>query len=692
MDHFDDRQQAQTAALAGVTTWEGGGPKPDFRSYMAQHVVIGDGAMATLLHQSGVPVRTCYEELNLSNPELIEEIHRAYLTAGATLLQTNTFSAHRAGLKRYGLENQLFEINRRAGQIALKAARGRAFVFGTIGSIKGLHPYVGDEGEFTASTLAAQFSEQARALLCEPLDGLLLETFADLEEMLIALKAIREVTQLPVIANLSPVAVGVTRDGVSIEEAFLKMREQGADVVGLNCRLGPAGILRTYEGVKLMQGQAYAAVPNAGLLHVVEGDYSYTGTTEYFADVAQRLSAQGVRLIGGCCGTTPEHVRKVTERLVQRTSMNDDGAVIGKPSAVEGMQPGSESGKAGTATGQPVVQRAGVDDAVGVASAAVRSQTAMFPQADLARGTVQKPNLVEQVKGQTTVIVELDPPRTLDVQKYMTGARALKAAGVDYVTLADNSLGHVRVSNMALAAMLKQEEIEPLVHVTCRDRNLIGQQSHLMGLHVLDIHHVLLVTGDPSKFGDLPGATSVYDTSSIELTKMVKRLNAGVAFSGQQLERPSRFVVGTSFNPHVLNFDKAIERLRRKVDAGADYVMTQPMFDANMFERIAMATSNLGVPVFAGVMPLVSNRNAQFLHNEVPGIQIPQAILERMGRTTKETGVEEGLRIAEELIDVALQFFNGIYLITPFLRYEITAALTEYIRSKDNENHGTHSA
>ncbi|WP_231493471.1 methylenetetrahydrofolate reductase [Alicyclobacillus macrosporangiidus] len=278
--------------------------------------------------------------------------------------------------------------------------------------------------------------------------------------------------------------------------------------------------------------------------------------------------------------------------------------------------------------------------------------------------------------------MELDPPRTLDVRRYLEGALALQRAGADAITLADNSLGQVRVSNMAVASLLKQAGVEPLVHVTCRDRNLIGQQSHLMGLHVLGIHHVLLVTGDPSRFGDLPGATSVYDVSSIELTKMVKRLNQGIAFSGQPMKHPSRFVVGTSFNPHVANFEKAIDRLRRKLDAGADFVMTQPVFDMRMFERIARAAEPFGVPVFAGVMPLTSARNARFLHHEVPGIRIPDEILGRMEAASPEAAAEEGLSIAETLLDEAMRCFNGIYLVTPFLRYDLTVRLVQFVRAR----------
>lgn len=659
------QHEATTERTPPAVAWPASGPKPDFRTYIQHHVVIGDGAMATFLHQSGVPVRTCYEELCLSNPQLVEDVHRAYVAAGATLLQTNTFSAHRAGLGRYGLMDLVQELNQRAAQIALRTARGKAFVFGTIGSIDGLHPYRERAGLLEEVSLPEQFIEQAQALLLEPIDGLLLESFADLEEMLVALDAVRTLTEMPIIANLSPVTVGVTRDGVPVAEAFRQMRAHGADVVGLNCRLGPSGILRTYEGVQIRPEDGYAAVPNAGLLHVVEGDYSYTGSTDYFAEVAEDLVHHGVHLIGGCCGTTPEHVRKVASRLAQVESRSggDTGIDQGTPAQVKTAHTAHKAETTETKPPQP--------------------QTTMPIAETNAQEQSLTQSLVDRVTRQTTVIVELDPPRTLDVEKYMQGARALRDAGVDFVTLADNSLGHVRVSNMALASLLKQENIEPLVHVTCRDRNLIGQQSHLMGLHVLDIHHILLVTGDPSKFGDLPGATSVYDTSSIELTKMVKRLNGGTAFSGQPLAQPSTFVVGTSFNPHVLHFGKAVDRLRRKIAAGADYVMTQPMFDVNMFKDIHDATKDLNVPIFAGIMPLVSERNAQFLHNEVPGIQIPELVLQRMNGTSKEQGLQEGLIIAEELIDAAMQYFKGIYLITPFLRYDLTVRLTKYIRTQE---------
>lgn len=627
----------------------------DLRSHLRSEWVVGDGAMATMLHQSGVPVRACYEELNVTMPALVRDVHKAYIDAGASVIQTNTFSAHRAGLRRYGLERRVLDINRAAAEVAKAAAGENAYVLGTIGSTEDLGMSSLHLPEYRRS-LEAVYEEQATALLAESVDGILLETFADLEEMIIALEVVRACTHLPILANLSPDAIGVTRDGYAISEAFAAMRKSGADGVGLNCRLGLAGILRTYEKLPLKDGEVYAAVPNAGLLHLVDGDYAYTANADYFADMGFQLVQCGVKFVGGCCGTTPEHIRRLVNRLNGcPQSAESEGQLDDEVTGPTGPRP------------QPARQRA---------AQVVDRGRAAYPAGH--HHSNADGDLLEQVAREVTVIVELDPPKTLDVARYLEGAKALQEAGADFITLADNSLGTVRVSNMALASILQGMGIQPLVHVTCRDRNLIGQQSHLMGLHVLGIQHILLVTGDPSRFGDLPGATSVYDVSSIDLTKMVQRLNSGVAFSGQSLKQPASFVVGTSFNPNVTHFAKAADRLRRKVAAGADYVMTQPIFEERVFESVALLGEEIGVPVFAGVIPLVSARNANFLHNEVPGIQIPAGILERMAQAPADTVRRVGLQIAEELVDMATGYFRGLYLITPFLQFDLTAHLTQY--------------
>jgi methionine synthase / methylenetetrahydrofolate reductase(NADPH) len=643
----------------------------DFRAAIKGGPLIGDGAMATLLHQSGQPIRSCFEELSLTQPHLIKKIHKAYIRSGARVIQTNTFSSHRKGLERYGLGSQVNAFNRSAVKVAHQAiselqARDQVFLFGTVGSmVDYLKSENKEEQERYMETL---FEEQVMALLEGGVDGILLETFPELGELQLAIDVVRRLTDLPIIANLSPVVVGITRDGVQIDKAFKALQEKGADVVGLNCRLGLSGILRTYEMTELDQSGFYSAFPNGGLLHMEDGAYSYTANANYFAEIGVDLVKRGVHLIGGCCGTTPEHIQALKNKL---DSLSLEDKKVNSKTTPPSLKWGTSLQIKNPIIPEEEKNKENID----------KRQVSQGSKTN-----VPKPSLIEKVKTQTTIVVELDPPRVLSVQNYLDGALALQQAGVDAVTLADNSLGTVRVSNMALARLLKEQGIEPLVHVACRDRNLIGQQSHLMGLHILGIHHILLVTGDPSKFGDLPGATSVYDVSSTELTRMVKQLNSGTAFSGQPLKNQATFIVGTSFNPHVTNFKKAIDRLKRKLDSGADYVMTQPIYDVGLFEKLAHAVEPFNVPVFAGIMPLTSARNAQFLHNEVPGISIPEVILERMNAAPIDRAHEEGLKISKELIQEARTYFNGLYLITPFLRYDLTVHLTRFIRETSEIN------
>ncbi len=612
--------------------------------FLKDRIVIGDGAMATQLYGMGVPVGVCYEELCLSKPDIVSSVHRSYVDAGALLIETNTFGAHREGLLRYGLEDQLEQINRAAVRIAREAAQvADAYVAGTIGAVTGARRNLAPPID-----LKRAYAEQAFALLEEEPDAILLETFLDLGELRTALQVVRKLTDKPIMAQLALLDLSVTRDGEPVAEAFRVLFDEGADIIGLNCRFGPADMQRVLKVVHVPDHAMISVYPNAGLLSMTDGEYTYPSEPDYFAEAALEFRTLGVRIIGGCCGTTPEHVAAMARAVGNLPPLV-------APEKKDQLRP------------------------------RVMSAGATIKNLENSLSDISVPESVHQKVLHThTVIVELDPPKDLSYDKFMRGAKELQDAGADAVTLADNSLAMTRMSNMALGALMKQQGVEPLLHISCRDRNLIGQQSHLMGLHALGISQILVVTGDPSRFGDLPGATSVFDVSSFDMIRMVKQLNQGISFSGKLLDAPAGFVVGAAFNPHVRHFDKAIKRLERKVEAGADFIMTQPIYDPAFFKILRDATKHLSVPLFVGVMPLLSQRNAEFLHNEVPGISLTDEVRQRMACYQGAKAREEGIAIARELLDVAMEHFRGIYLITPLLRYEMTAELSRYVKVKAN--------
>ncbi|OXM85864.1 bifunctional homocysteine S-methyltransferase/methylenetetrahydrofolate reductase [Paenibacillus rigui] len=637
--------------------------KLDLREALRQHILVGDGAMGTYLYQMGFPVGISYEELNLLKPDVIADVHRRYYEAGARIIETNTFSATREKLSKYGLEQEVEAINRAGVTLARNAVGSDAYVVGAIGSIRG-----GKRKNVRTSKVKEDFRQQIEVLLDSGVDGFLLETFYDLEELLLVLKTIRKLSELPVICQFATEGTGTTQDGVSLPDAFAKLKQSGADVVGFNCRSGPNGLLRSLERVTgLKEELPFSVFPNAGIPDYVDGRFTYAATPQYFAETALRFADLGARIIGGCCGTTPEHIAAMAKALEGYTPH------LAKPSA--------DASAARTAA-------PGVEKAAMVQTEPVLTVVNGSGSADDA-GT-EEPNIVDLVKQRHTVIVELDPPRDLDIEKFMQGAQALKEAHVDALTMADNSLAVTRMSNLALGYLVKEQTgLRPLIHIACRDRNMIGTQSHMMGLHALGIDHVLAVTGDPARFGDLPGSSSVYDLTSFEIIRMIKQLNEGVAFSGKALKRKASFIVGAAFNPNVKYLDKAVQRLERKIEAGADYIMTQPVYNTELIEKIYESTKHLDVPIFIGIMPLASGGNANYLHNEVPGIQLSDEVRQRMGDLKGEEGRAMGVQIAKELLDCAMQYFNGIYLMTPFLSYDMTVKLTNYVWEKSGRTVST---
>lgn len=603
-----------------------------FLQDMKTKTLIGDGAIGTFLYLKGLD--RCFEELNLSDPTKVKEVHEAYLQAGSQIIQTNTYAANKIKLTRHGLENKVSVINKAAVNCANEAVTNKdAYVIGTMGGIRGFQ-----KRSHSMEEIVYSFEEQMNSLLECEIDGILLETFYDFEELSTCLMLARKKTDLPIISHVSLDEVGVLHGGIPLKDALSALEDLGADVVGMNCRMGPFHMLQSFEEVPLLKRAYLSAYPNASLPDYKDGRLVYQTNPKYFGDSAKAFVEQGIRLIGGCCGTTPDHIKAVAD-------------------AVRNQKPVEEK--------QVKVKQ--------------KQSIVVFHKE-------QQETLPSIVKRRKSVIVELDPPKKLNTEVFVEGSKKLKEAGVDAVTLADNSLASPRICNLSLASIIKKEyNVRPLVHITCRDRNLIGLQSHLMGLHTLGINQLLAVTGDPTKIGDFPGATSVYDLASFDLIRLMKQMNNGVSFSGKDLGARTNFSVGAAFNPNGNHLEQMVRRMEKKLEYGADYFLSQPVFSLEQVAKIYEATKHIKAPIYLGVMPLTSSKNAEFLHNEVPGIKLSVETRDRMMSVSgdQEASHYEGIQIAKELIDEVHRYFNGLYLITPFLRYEMTVELTKYWKWKN---------
>ena len=605
------------------------GNLPDLLEELKSAVLCGDGAMGTLLAERGVPAGNCFEELCLSQPETISSIHREYLEAGAQLITTNSFGANARKLLAFGLEGRVGDINRAAARLAREAvdASGRpALVAGSVGPL-GSHQAEADQNQ------EVLFREQVSGLLEGGADLILLETFQDPEELSLALQVAKSLGNKPVITLIASPESGRLPGGAWIGDVLESLGEQGADLVGLNCVNGPQAMLRLVE--KIAPARPLAVYPNAGRPTYQEGRIAYGTTPEYFADLGRRMAEAGAALVGGCCGTSPLHVKALSK-------------------ALQGLKP-------------TIRQTTGV-------------VTSLEPPP--APEPTEKSILDLISEGKTVIVTELDPPKTLPLEKFFTAAEALTRAGSDAITLADNSLAILRVSNFAVAAMLKQRGITPLLHVSCRDRNVIGLQSELLGMAAMGMRHVLALTGDPAKGGDHPDATSVYDVNSVGLLEIIRRLNEGYTLAGTDLQARPDLIAGCTFNPNARSLDTQIQRLERKINAGARYVMTQPVFETALVEETARRTAHFGVPVFIGVWPLLNGRQAKFLHNEVPGITIPVPVMARMEGLEGAEGRKEGVTVAKEVTRAVLDHFPGIYFMTPFLAYQTTEELSSFVRGR----------
>ncbi|MCR6615789.1 MULTISPECIES: bifunctional homocysteine S-methyltransferase/methylenetetrahydrofolate reductase [Bacillus amyloliquefaciens group] len=600
---------------------------------LEERILIGDGAMGTLLYSYGID--RCFEELNVSKPEEIKRIHKAYAEAGADIIQTNTYGANFIKLSRYGLEDETKKINQEAVRIARASSDG-AYVLGTMGGIRTFN-----KNAYSLEEIKRSFREQLYLLLHEEPDGLLLETYYDLEEAREVLKIARKETELPIMLNVSMHEQGVLQDGTPLREALRSIADLGADIAGINCRLGPYHMIEALTEVPIFRDAYLSVYPNSSLPSLEEGRLVYDTDDAYFRESAVQFRTQGARIIGGCCGTTPNHIRAMAE-------------------AVRGLSPVTDK--------EVKIRRE--EEVISV------------------RNERTEPGLNEIAAQKRSIIVELDPPKKLNFDKFLQAAAELKETGIEALTLADNSLATPRISNAACGSLLKERlDIRSLVHITCRDRNIIGLQSHLMGLDTLGLTDILAITGDPSKIGDFPGATSVYDLTSFDLIRLIKQFNEGISLSGKPLGKKTNFSVAGAFNPNVRHLDKAVKRLEKKIECGADYFVSQPVYSEQQLIDIHHETKHLKTPVYIGIMPLTSSRNAEFIHHEIPGIKLSDSIREKMALAGEDKRKQkaEGLAIAKSLLDTACELFNGIYLITPFLRSDLTSELAAYIKQKDEK-------
>ncbi|RIN38225.1 bifunctional homocysteine S-methyltransferase/methylenetetrahydrofolate reductase [Staphylococcus succinus] len=593
---------------------------------LKNNILVADGAIGTILYSEGLD--TCPEAYNLTHPDKVQRIHQSYIEAGADIIQTNTYGANFEKLKVFGLEHKVKDIHQAAVQIAKQAANNDTFILGTVGGFRGIK-----QEDLGLSAIQYHTEIQVDTLVEAGVDGLLFETYYDLEELTNIIKATRRKYDIPIIAQLTALNTNYLRDGSEINTALKQVAASGADIIGLNCHHGPHHMQQSFSHIELPEGAYLSCYPNASLLDIENSEFRYSDNAAYFGKVAQQLINEGVRLIGGCCGTTPEHIQFIK-------------------SSVKDLKPVSNK------------------KVIPITKQSSRSNT-----------TSQQQNLTSKVKQHPTIIVELDTPKHLDTDKFFRNIKKLDDANIDAVTLADNSLATVRISNIAAASIIKQQyAIEPLVHITCRDRNLIGLQSHLLGLSLLGVNEILTITGDPSKIGHLPGASNVYDVNSKGLTEIALRFNKGINTDGDALKTKTNFNIAGAFDPNVKKLDGAVRRLEKKLESGMNYFITQPVYSAEKIKEVYEATKHLDAPLFIGIMPVTSYKNALFLHNEVPGIKLSDEILEQFEAVKNDKAKTKALslELSKDLIDTVHEYFNGLYLITPFQSVEYTLELAAY--------------
>jgi methionine synthase I (cobalamin-dependent)/5,10-methylenetetrahydrofolate reductase len=608
-----------------------------FRDRLARGTVVFDGAMGTMLYGRGVFVNRCFDELNLSNPNLVKQVHAEYLEAGAEVIETNTFGAHRFKLGPHGLEAQVRKINREGARIAREAVGEKGLVAGAMGPLgKPLEPI----GSIRADEAQAAYREQAEGLLEGGVDVFVIETMPSLDQAKAALAAVRSLgAEQPVAVSLTFNEEGNTLYGDSPEEAVRELEALDVPLVGANCSQGPQAMLETLSRMAAVARSAkLAAMPNAGSPAYVDGRYVYLCTPEYMATWARRFLEAGASVVGGCCGTTPAHIRD----LVRSVRMFQPGRALEVKTVTQERRKEAP----------PPVPRE------------------------------QKSGLARALGRKFVVSVELDPPRGADAGQIIERAQYCKENEVDAINVADGPRASARMSAQALCVLLQEKVgIDTILHYTCRDRNLLGIQSDLLGAHALGLRNVLAITGDPPKLGDYPDATAVYDVDSIGLIRIMDNLNHGADLAGNLMGPSLAIHVGCGADPSKPDMEKEVRRLEEKVKAGAEYIMTQPVYDPKSLERFLSLMKHIDVPLLVGILPLYSHKNAEFLHNEVPGMSIPDDIRERMRVAgSGERAQLEGVKIAQEATLAARELAQGVYIMPPFNKVDLAVRVIEALR------------
>ncbi len=611
-----------------------------FLEELERRVILFDGAMGTMLYDRGIFINQCFDNVNLSNPRLVKEIHAGYANAGADVLTTNTFGANPFKLMKHGLRDSLEAINYQGAKLARDVAGEQLYVAGSIGPLGvKIEPW----GKLAREEARDAFREQAQALLNGGVDLFILETFSDLSEIEQAIKAIREICNLPIVAQMTIDEQGNSLYGTATETFTYQLDRWGADVVGVNCSVGPPSMMNALEKMVQVTKKPVIVQPNAGNPRVIDERNMYLASPEYLGEYAMRFIKGGARLVGGCCGTTPEHV-KMMEKSVRMQSPRKQMFVVQLPKAeeVEAVEP--------------------------------------VPTAEKSRFAARL------ARGELVTSVEIVPPRGSDPSNVLEAARRLKEFGVDAINVPDGPRAMCRMGAQHLSILIAQKVgIEPILHYCCRDRNLLGMQSDIMGLAAVGIKNILIITGDPPKMGDYPDATAVFDVDSIGLTNMVNRMNHGLDLGGTKLDAPTAFHIGVGLNPGAIDQEQEIRRFEWKVDAGAEFAITQPVFDPQILLDFLPKIQHVKIPIIAGVWPLVSLRNAEFMNTEVPGASVPERYMERMRRAqeiSKEEARAEGIRIAREAMAQCREYVQGFQVSAPFGKIEyamqVLGALKEF--------------